>query len=121
MVHAQHMPISAACCMLFKQHGCCLQDGEAPRVAIVNQVGFHNEVYAALLWSFQRAGANATVFVEMEYTWAIQDVLRGWCAHAQSSVSQGLSARSAAQGSSLHRRAYHQYPIHVSLWLAMQP
>ena len=61
-----------------------MQHGEAPRVAIVNQVGFHNEVYSALLWSFQQSGANATAFVEMDFTWHIQDVLRDWYAAFQS-------------------------------------
>ena len=47
-------------------------------MAIINTVGFHNEVYTALLWSFQRAGGNVTAFVETTATWQIQDVLQNW-------------------------------------------
>src|SRR5689334_4362230 len=38
------------------------------RVAIVNGVGFHTEVYTALLWSFQSAGADTWAFVDKQST-----------------------------------------------------
>ncbi|MCJ1427022.1 hypothetical protein MMC29_004925, partial [Sticta canariensis] len=53
-----------------------LQHPEATKVAVVNQVGFHNEVYSALIWSFQRAGANVTAFVDTMSTWQIEEVLK---------------------------------------------
>lgn len=56
----------------------CLQQAEAVKVAIVNLVGFHNEVYTALLWSFQQAGGNVTAFVDTLSTWDIEHVLTGW-------------------------------------------
>ena len=56
----------------------CAQPAEAPRVAILNQVGFHNEVYTALLWSFHSAGANVTMFIATGATWQIEDVLQSW-------------------------------------------
>ena len=50
-----------------------------PRVAVVNGVGFHTEVYCALLWSFVRAGLDTEAFVELAATARVEDVIQGWC------------------------------------------
>ncbi len=49
-------------------------------MAIVNDVGFHNEVYVALLWSFVRSGASVDVFVHTQATWNIESVISDWYA-----------------------------------------
>ena len=55
-----------------------LQNERASRVAIVNAVGFHVEVYCALLWSLQQAGNNVTLYVEPKQTHDIQAVIHSW-------------------------------------------
>ena len=54
--------------------------GNPPSVAVVNGVGFHMEVYSALLWSFQRAGSRPEAFVLTEATSSIEDVISDWYA-----------------------------------------
>ena len=50
-----------------------------PSVAIVNGVGYHTEVYTALLWSFQQAGVSSAAFVEEDSNAGIQEVISDWC------------------------------------------
>jgi hypothetical protein len=50
-----------------------------PRVAVINGVGFHTEVYCALLWGFTQAGATPTAFVLKEATGRIEHVIAEWC------------------------------------------
>lgn len=56
------------------------QGSTPPVVAILNGVGYHTEVYCALLWSFMRAGTLPEVFVLKEATSGIQDVISDWYA-----------------------------------------
>lgn len=51
---------------------------QQPRVAIVNAVPFHTEVYCALLWSFQSAGAHTAVFVDLSGTSGVETIIKGW-------------------------------------------
>lgn len=48
-------------------------------VAVVNTVGFHTEVYCAVIWAFQKCGAKTTAFVDLESTSGAQHVIRDWC------------------------------------------
>lgn len=56
-----------------------INSSSPPSVAIVNGVGYHTEVYTALLWSFQQAGASSTAFVEKDSNAGIQDAISDWC------------------------------------------
>lgn len=50
----------------------------SPLVAIVNGVGYHTEVYCALLWSFTQAGSTPTAFVLRDATTGMEDVISEW-------------------------------------------
>ncbi|KAK9802018.1 hypothetical protein WJX73_002032 [Symbiochloris irregularis] len=71
-VRTRHMHDSAHLHLEVKQ---LAVQQEAQKVAVVNTIGFHNEVYAALLYSFQQAGGDAEAFVELPATNNIQEVL----------------------------------------------
>lgn len=49
-----------------------------PAVAVVNGVGFHTEVYSALLWSLVQANASVSAFVVTNHTSGIEEVIGGW-------------------------------------------
>ena len=49
-----------------------------PAVAVVNGVGFHTEVYTALLWSLLQANASVNAFVVTNHTSGIKEVIKGW-------------------------------------------
>lgn len=51
-----------------------------PAVAVVNGVGFHTEVYCALLWSFRRAGTLPKAYVLKTATSGIEDEISDWYA-----------------------------------------
>lgn len=55
-----------------------VQSSSATKVAIVNSVGFHIEVYCAMLWSLQQAGGNVTLYVDPENTHDIRAVIQSW-------------------------------------------
>ena len=62
-------------------HSLQLAKGSSPpAVAVLNGVGFHTEVYCALLWSFTRAGTLPSAFVLKEATSGIQEVISDWYA-----------------------------------------
>lgn len=48
------------------------------RVAILNDVGFHNEVYVALLWGLTRGGQTVDVFVHTQSSWHIESTISEW-------------------------------------------
>lgn len=52
----------------------------AAKVALVNTVPFHTEVYTALLYSFVRAGAEVRAFVDTKATAGMEHVIESWCA-----------------------------------------
>ena len=43
----------------------------------MNAVGYHIEVYCALLWSLQQAGSNVTLYVDPK-SYDIQSVIGSW-------------------------------------------
>ena len=45
-------------------------------VAVVNLVQWHHEVYPALMWAFQEAGANVTTFVATDNS--ISEIVKTW-------------------------------------------
>ena len=53
-----------------------------PAVAVVNGVGFHVEVFCALLWSLVQANASVSAFVVTNHTSGIEQVIQTWCALA---------------------------------------
>ncbi len=53
-----------------------------PRVALLNAVPFHTEVYAALLHAFVRAAADVQAFVHPAATAGMDKVIAGWCVRA---------------------------------------
>ncbi len=52
--------------------------GQQPKVAILNAVPFHNEVYTALLHAALRAGADVTAFVRSDATEGLEAVIGHW-------------------------------------------
>ena len=55
--------------------------GSSPHaVAVLNGVGFHTEVYCALVWSFRRAGMLPKAYVLKDTTSGIEDVMSDWYA-----------------------------------------
>lgn len=50
-----------------------------PSVAVINGVGFHTEVYSALLWSLVQADVNVSAHVLTSTTSGIEKVIGGWC------------------------------------------
>ncbi len=49
-----------------------------PAVAVINGVGFHTEVYCALLWSLVQASVNVSAHVLTSTTSGIEEVISGW-------------------------------------------
>ncbi|KAK9837010.1 hypothetical protein WJX81_006780 [Elliptochloris bilobata] len=47
-------------------------------VAVVNGVGFHTEVYCAVLWSLVQVRANVSAFVATDRTSGIEEVIKDW-------------------------------------------
>ena len=44
----------------------------------MNTVGYHVEVYCAMLWSLQQAGGDVTMYVQANETSNIEAVISGW-------------------------------------------
>ena len=76
--------MDAACCadadMNVSHSPIVAEGGSPPSVAILNGVGFHTEVYCALLWSFKRAGTSPKAFVLKKAASGIEDVISDWYA-----------------------------------------
>ena len=59
-------------------HAVALKTLPGPAVAVVNGVGFHTEVYSALLWSLVQANASVSAFVITNHTSGIEEVIGSW-------------------------------------------
>ena len=59
-------------------HAKALDALPGPAVAVLNGVGFHTEVYSAVLWSLVQANASVSAFVITSHTSGIEDVIGGW-------------------------------------------
>ena len=64
-------------------------------MAVLNAVAWHHEVYPALMWTFQEAGADVTAFVSHRVS--ISEVIKTW----YGSVHLALSLTAAMQSSML--------------------
>ena len=58
--------------------GSALIRSSAPSVAVINGVGFHTEVFCALLWSLVQANVNVSAHVLTSTTSGIEEVISGW-------------------------------------------
>ena len=59
-------------------HAKALEALPGPAVAVLNGVGFHTEVYSALLWSLVQAKASVSAFVITNHTSGIEEVIAAW-------------------------------------------
>ena len=66
-----------------------------PRVALLNAVTFHTEVYAALLHSFMRAAADVQAFIDLKATSGMEQVIEGWCVCAAAPAARFLACLQA--------------------------
>lgn len=88
---AFHVELLTCILLLTAAHFCtCVREAEgrarrahsqrvSPSVAVVNGVGFHTEVYCALMWSLVQADANVSAYVLTHNTLGMENVISGWC------------------------------------------
>ena len=76
--------MDAACCadaeIIVANSPIHAEGSSPPSVAILNGVGFHTEVYCALLWAFKRAGTFPKAFVLKKAASGMEDVISDWYA-----------------------------------------